>query len=183
MRILGIDPGSNITGYGVVQVLGNKPIHVDNGCIFAGRRYSDFVDKLFCIYSEINKVIDAYQPDCLAIENVFLGKNVASALKLGHVRGAIIVLARQRGLQVSEYTPTQVKLAVVGYGRAEKIQVNKMIQVILGLREAPYEDAADALAVGVCHANLFKTQLLQKAIRSGIQSINKIKRDQRGLRK
>jgi crossover junction endodeoxyribonuclease RuvC len=152
MRILGIDPGSRITGYGIIVKEGNRLIHVDNGAIFTSSA-TDFPMRLQKIFNGLAGVIEEYQPDAVAIENVFLAKNAMSALKLGQARGAAIVAAVCTGLPVFEYTAMQVKQAVVGTGRAEKQQVQHMIRVLLNLPEIAQEDASDALAVAVCHAH------------------------------
>jgi crossover junction endodeoxyribonuclease RuvC len=160
MRVLGIDPGSRITGYGIVDQQGNRLIHVDNGAIFTDKA-TDFAGRLKRIFDGLTEVIAEYHPDQVAVENIFFSTNVQSALKLGQARGAAIVAAVHAGLPVAEYTALQVKQAVVGQGRAEKGQVQKMLKVLLGLPEIAQEDASDALAVAVCHIN--SHELLQKA--------------------
>jgi crossover junction endodeoxyribonuclease RuvC len=152
MIILGIDPGSRKTGYGLVSKQGNRLIHVDNGAIFT-QSAKDFPQRLEKIYSGLCSVIAQYQPDAVAVENVFLAKNAQSALKLGQARGAAIVAAVSIGLPVFEYTALQVKQAVVGTGRAEKQQVQHMIKALLNLPEIAQEDASDALAIAICHAH------------------------------
>ena len=152
MIILGIDPGSRITGYGLISKEGNRLIHVDNGAIFT-QSAKDFPQRLQQIFAGLSAIIEQYQPEAVAVENVFLAKNAQSALKLGQARGAAIVAAVCVGLSVFEYTALQVKQAVVGSGRAEKQQVQHMIKVLLNLPEVAQEDASDALAVAVCHAH------------------------------
>jgi len=152
MRVLGIDPGSRITGYGVVDQIGNKLVHVDNGAIFTDKA-EDFAGRLKRIFDGLSEIIAQYGPDEVAVENIFFSTNVQSALKLGQARGAAIVAAVHAGLPVAEYTALQVKQAVVGQGRAEKGQVQKMLKVLLGLPEIAQEDASDALAVAICHIN------------------------------
>lgn len=152
MRVLGIDPGSRITGYGIVEQQGTRLVHVDNGAIFTDTA-SDFPGRLKRIYDGLNEVITRYSPEAAAIENIFFSTNVQSALKLGQARGAAIVAAVTAGLPVAEYTALQVKQAVVGQGRAEKGQVQQMLKVLLGLPEVAQADASDALAVAVCHLN------------------------------
>lgn len=152
MRVLGIDPGSRITGYGLVDSQGNRLVHVDNGAIFTDSA-ADFAGRLKKIFDGLSAVIAEYRPDEVAVENIFFSTNVQSALKLGQARGAAIVAAVHAGLPVAEYTALQVKQAVVGQGRAEKAQVQKMLTVLLGLPEVAQEDASDALAVAVCHIN------------------------------
>lgn len=152
MIILGIDPGSRITGYGIISKQGNRLIHIDNGAIFT-QSAKDFPQRLEQIFKGLSAVIAQYQPEAVAVENVFLAKNAQSALKLGQARGAAIVAAVNVGLAVFEYTALQVKQAVVGSGRAEKVQVQQMIKALLNLPEVAQEDASDALAVAVCHAH------------------------------
>lgn len=152
MRVLGIDPGSRITGYGIVDKQGNRLVHVDNGAIFTDKA-QDFAGRLKLIFDGLTEVIAEYKPDEVAVENIFFSTNVQSALKLGQARGAAIVAAVHAGLPVAEYTALQVKQAVVGQGRAEKSQVQKMLKVLLGLPEVAQEDASDALAVAICHIN------------------------------
>lgn len=162
MKILGIDPGSRITGYGVVTREGNRLIHVDNGAIFTDSA-KDFPQRLRKIYDGLSAVIADYRPDMVAIENIFFATNVQSALKLGQARGAAIVAGVNAGLPVFEYTALQVKQAVVGYGKADKEQVQKMLKALLNLPEVAQADASDALAVAVCHANSYSLKSLQKA--------------------
>lgn len=150
MRVLGIDPGSRITGYGIVEQVENRLIHVDNGAIFTDSA-QDFPGRLKTIFDELIAVIDEFGPDEVAVENVFLSNNAQSALKLGQARGAAIVAAVHAGLPVAEYSALQVKQAVVGRGKAEKEQVQKMLTALLGLPEVAQADASDALAVAVCH--------------------------------
>ncbi len=160
MIVLGIDPGSRITGYGIVEKVGNRLVHIDNGAIFTDTA-ADFPGRLKKIYDGLTEIISRYRPDQAAIENIFFSNNPQSALKLGQARGAAIVAAVNCGLPVSEYTALQVKQAVVGQGRAEKEQVQKMLKALLGLPEIAQADASDALAVAVCHIN--SHALLQQA--------------------
>lgn len=151
-RILGIDPGSRITGYGVIEIDRGRLRFVACGTIKTSQK-SPFAHRLNEIFEGINEVIQLHLPAVAAVEDVFLATNPSSALKLGHARGAAVVAAMQNGLSVFDYSPRQVKLAVVGYGQAEKGQVQHMIRALLGLAGPPSADAADALAVAVCHAN------------------------------
>ncbi|MGD0586488.1 MAG: crossover junction endodeoxyribonuclease RuvC [Oryzomonas sp.] len=159
MRVLGIDPGSRITGYGIVEQEGNRLVHVDNGAIFTDSA-ADFPGRLQRIFDGLCSVIAEFRPDEAAVENIFFSTNVQSALKLGQARGAAIVAAVQAGLPVAEYTALQVKQAVVGQGRAEKGQVQKMLKALLGLPEIAQADASDALAVAVCHINSYALKQL-----------------------
>lgn len=161
MKILGIDPGSRITGYGIVTKEGNRLIHVDNGAIFTDSA-KDFPQRLRKIYDGLTEVIGQYRPDMVAIENIFFSTNVQSALKLGQARGAAIVAGVNAGLPVYEYTALQVKQAVVGYGKADKGQVQKMLKALLNLPETAQADASDALAVAVCHANSYALKRLHE---------------------
>ena len=149
--ILGIDPGSRITGYGVVQHQGAKFQYVGSGCIRTPN--SDLAAKLNTIFNGISEIIKQYQPETFAIEQVFLAHNPDSALKLGQARGSAIVAATQAELPVFEYSARQIKQAVVGSGGADKAQVQHMVQHMLKLAGKPQADAADALAVAICHGN------------------------------
>ena len=152
MIVLGIDPGSRITGYGVIRKEGNRLIHLDNGAIFTDSA-TDFPGRLQKIYTGVADIISQFSPDVMAIENIFFATNVQSALKLGQARGAAIVAGVNASLPVSEYTALQVKQAVVGHGKAAKEQVQQMVRALLNLPEVAQADAADALAVAICHAN------------------------------
>lgn len=151
MRVFGIDPGSTRTGYGCVDTDGRRQRLVICGAIHA-RAAGAFPDRLATIYRELSTLIRQSQPQCVAIEGLFHATNVRSALKLGHARGVAMLAATEAGVPVVEYTPAEVKRAVVGYGRAEKTQVQQMIKLLLGLDQAPQpHDAADALAIAICH--------------------------------
>ena len=162
MRILGIDPGSRVTGYGIIDKKGNRLVHVDNGAIFTDSQ-KDFPLRLQRIYTGLTEVIKNYSPDAVAVENIFFATNVQSALKLGQARGAAIVAGANAGLPVFEYTALQIKQAVVGHGRADKQQVQKMLKVLLNLPEIAQEDASDALATAICHAHSNGMNICQKA--------------------
>ena len=163
MKILGIDPGSRITGYGIISHEGNRLIHVDNGAIHTDSQ-NDFPARLKKIYGALSEVIEQYLPDAVAIENIFFATNVQSALKLGQARGAAIVAGVNADLPVFEYTALQVKQSVVGHGRASKEQVQKMLKVLLNLPEIAQEDASDALAVAVCHAHSSRLNALRRTL-------------------
>ena len=154
MIVLGIDPGSRITGYGIVEKVGNRLVHIDNGAIFTSNA-TDFPGRLKLIFDGLLEIISQYKPDQVAIENIFFSTNAQSALKLGQARGAAIVAAVHCNLPVAEYSALQVKQAVVGQGRAEKAQVQKMLRALLGLPETAQADASDALAVAICHINSY----------------------------
>lgn len=151
MLILGIDPGSRITGYGVLDVSLANPVYVASGCIRI--HADDLAQKLAQIYAGVSELIAVHRPAEFAIEQVFMSKNADSALKLGQARGAAIVCAANHGLPVSEYAARQVKQAVTGSGAADKVQVQHMITAILGLSASPQADAADALAIALTHAH------------------------------
>ncbi|MCP4342755.1 MAG: crossover junction endodeoxyribonuclease RuvC [Desulfobulbaceae bacterium] len=153
-RIIGIDPGSRITGYGVIDADRGQLHFVACGVVKTTTNYP-FSYRLNEIFEGINEVVQVHGPVVAAVEDVFLATNPRSALKLGHARGAAVVAAMQNGLTVFDYSPRAVKQAVVGYGQADKKQVQHMVRVLLGLSGAPSTDAADALAVAICHANQF----------------------------
>ncbi|MFA5516177.1 MAG: crossover junction endodeoxyribonuclease RuvC [Desulfuromonadales bacterium] len=152
MRILGIDPGTGTTGYGIVEKQGNRLVHIENGAI---RTHSgeDLALRLKTIHDALTGVIVRYAPQAVAVEQIFVAKNALSALKLGHARGAALLSGVNARLPVFEYSALQVKSAVVGYGRAEKSQVQQMVRMLLNLPEIAQEDASDALAVAICHAH------------------------------
>ena len=153
MRIIGIDPGSRVTGFGVIDSDGNHHQLVAQGVVRT-RTTGSFADKLKLIHDGILDVVDEWGPDQMVVESLFYATNVKSALKLGHVRGVALLASVERGLPVHEYAPLEVKQAVVGYGRADKQQVQKMVAVLLGLDTPPEpHDAADALAIAICHAH------------------------------
>ncbi|WP_232465328.1 crossover junction endodeoxyribonuclease RuvC [Oleiphilus messinensis] len=149
--ILGIDPGSRITGYGVIQFFSGKPRYLASGCIRLGDR--SLPDRLKILYDGLTEIISWYKPSEMAIEQVFVAKNPDSALKLGQARGVAIVAAANHELEVFEYAARNIKQSVVGKGSAEKSQVQHMVMAILGLEQKPQVDAADGLAVALCHAN------------------------------
>jgi crossover junction endodeoxyribonuclease RuvC len=153
VRTFGIDPGSERTGYGCVETAGSHHRIVTCGAI-ATPLHASFADKLLQIHRELTALIDQCRPDCVAVENLFYAVNVRSALKLGHARGVAMLAAVEAGVPVVEYTPAEIKRAVVGYGRAEKHQVQQMVKLLLGLPAPPSpHDAADALAVAICHVH------------------------------
>ncbi len=157
MRILGIDPGSSITGYGIVEIREGKVHHLDNGGIIprAKLHYSKRLDHIF---TNLTEIIADHKPDAVAIENIFFAKNAKSALVLGQARGVALLAAVRAGLEIFEYAPTEVKQAVVGNGRATKHQVQSMVKAILNLKEIAMEDASDALAIAICHCHAHKLQ-------------------------
>jgi crossover junction endodeoxyribonuclease RuvC len=155
-RILGIDPGSRVMGFGVIEVQARQLIYVSSGCIRV--EAEAMPARLYEIFQNVTQIIQQYQPLVLAIEQVFVYRNVASALKLGQARGVAMVAAVQQNLEVYEYAPNLIKQAVVGKGHAEKAQVQYMVKLLLNLPAVPPSDAADALAAALCHAHLQKNQ-------------------------
>jgi crossover junction endodeoxyribonuclease RuvC len=149
--ILGVDPGSRITGFGIVKEAAGKCAYVTSGCIRLGG--GPFPERLKLIFEGLSELIEQHRPDVLSIEQVFLARNPDSALKLGQARGAAIVAAVTAGLEVREYTARQVKQSVVGTGAADKVQVQHMVTQLLSLSGVPQADAADALAIALCHAH------------------------------
>ena len=165
MRVFGIDPGSDRTGYGCVESDGSRHRLIVSGAISSAAGAS-FPDKLLRIHAGLAVLLAECRPDCVAIENLFHATNARSALKLGHARGVAMLAAVEAGLPVAEYTPAEIKRAVVGYGRAEKHQVQQMVKLLLGLAAIPTpHDAADALAVAICHSHAM-VPTVQAAARS-----------------
>lgn len=150
--ILGIDPGSRVTGYGLIKETNHKLEYIDSGCIRTASE-GELSQKLLQIYDGICQLMDHYSPTEVAIEQVFMHQNPNSALKLGHARGVAMVAAASHRVKVSEYSARAVKLSVVGYGAAEKDQVNHMVVHLLMLNSPPQSDAADALAIAICHSH------------------------------
>jgi len=164
MLILGIDPGSRITGYGVIEAVGARIEYVASGCI---RISGDLLpDRLQQVYAGVTEVIERYQPQEMAIEQVFMSRNADSALKLGQARGVAIVAGANRLLPVSEYAARRVKQAVVGNGGADKTQIQHMVMRLLKLPGLPQADAADALAIALCHAQTCAGLIQQTRTRS-----------------
>lgn len=153
MRILGIDPGVAIVGFGFIDKIGSRLVPVQYGSIQTEAN-SDPSLRLKQIYEAIDQLIDKYKPDAVAIEKLFFNRNVTTAIAVGQARGVLMLAAVQRDLPLGEYTPLQVKQAVVGYGRAEKHQVQDMVKMMLNLKSVPKpDDVADALAIAICHAH------------------------------
>lgn len=150
-RILGIDPGSRLTGFGVIDFVADKPSYVASGTIKSVD--GAFADRLRQIFESVQQVAAQYQPDVVSIESVFMHKNAGSALKLGHARSAALCATFEQGCEVFEYAPREIKQAVVGTGAASKEQVQHMIVSMLSLSGTPAEDAADALAAALCHGH------------------------------
>lgn len=151
IRILGIDPGSLQTGFGLIDMDGNRAVHVHHGVIKV--RGDTLAQRLQLIFEQLHGLIDEHGPAEAAIEQIFMHRNADSALKLGQARGAAITACARQQLEVYEYSPTQIKQATVGRGHAAKQQVQHMIKVLLCLPQVPPADAADALAVAICHGH------------------------------
>ena len=159
MTILGIDPGLATTGYGIIEIksqMSNVPVKrdqmslVDYGCIITEPRF-EIAERLEKIYKELKKIIKKYKPSRIAVEELFFAKNVKTAMKVGEARGVILLACREAKIPIFEFTPLQVKLAITGYGRASKSQMQKMVKILLDLEEIPKsDDAADALGVAIC---------------------------------
>ncbi len=152
MRVLGVDPGSKVTGYGLVEKKGGRLTCVHAGSInLLGN--TPFYERIHKIFQSMVEIMGQYRPQEMAIEDVFFAKNVKSSLKLGHARGAALVAAGHYGIKVFEYTPLEIKKSVVGYGRATKDQIRSMVQIILKLKTQLGHDSSDALAAAICHLN------------------------------
>lgn len=164
MIILGIDPGIAIVGYGIIECKGNHFKALDYGCITTDSSLL-FPERLKIVYDELIKLIDKYNPDDFAIEELFFNKNAKTVIKVGQARGVEVLAAINKNLPIYEYTPLQIKQAVVGYGRAEKHQIQEMVKLLLNLKQIPKpDDVADALAVAICHGSSlnFKESFLMK---------------------
>ncbi len=160
MIILGIDPGTAIVGYGIIQTQKNKVKYIDCGCIFTSKEDSD-QERLLIINKELKKIIKKNKPDCMAVEKLFFFKNAKTLIPVSQAKGVILFTGHKEKLPVFEYTPLQVKMAITGYGRADKKQVQKTIKMVLRLDKVPSpDDAADALSVAICHANSIPLQRL-----------------------
>lgn len=162
VRVIGIDPGSNTTGYGVVDSDGKSYKLVEYAGIRAPARFA-FAERLLIITEKLEEVFARLRPHACAVEETFYAVNVKSALKLGHVRGVVLVAAARARIPVFEYSPLEIKAALVGYGRAEKQQVQEMVRLLLKLKELPEPlDASDALGAAICHINIAGTQRRMK---------------------
>ena len=153
-RVLGIDPGSRYTGFGVIDIKNNKPSYVTSGIIKSLK--GDFPARLKIIFRSVSSIINEFNPNIIAIESVFVHKNAGSALKLGHARAAALSASFDREIDVYEFAPREIKKAIVGTGSATKDQIQHMITSLLNLSKSPSEDAADAIAVALCYSNQSK---------------------------
>lgn len=152
MLILGIDPGSRITGFGLVKKSGNRNVHVENGSFYL-KDETAYTDRLVTLHNEITKIISTFKPDAVVVENIFYHKNPKSIQKLGEVRGVILLTAALLNITIAEYTPLEIKKAVTGYGNATKEQMQYMVRMLLNLPDLAEENASDALGIALCHAN------------------------------
>ena len=152
MIVLGVDPGSRVTGYGLVEKSGNQITCLHSGT-FGTSLNRPFFERIYEIFQAMSEIMNRFRPEEMAIEDLFFHKNVESALKIGHARGAVLIAAVQHQVKIFEYSPLEIKKSVVGYGRATKEQVRSMTQVILKLKTLPPLDASDALATAICHLN------------------------------
>jgi crossover junction endodeoxyribonuclease RuvC len=150
MLVLGVDPGSRVTGYALVEKSGRQFVCAHSGTITTST-HLPFYQRINEIFQAMTGIMERYGPSEMAVEDMFFHKNLKSSLKLGHARGAVLIAAVQCGIRIFEYTPLEIKKSVVGYGRATKEQVRAMIQIMLKLRKPPVLDASDALAAAVCH--------------------------------
>ena len=151
MRILGIDPGTGILGFGVIDVVKGKPVMVDAGVIRTPVK-QELSDRLLTIHDELEEIITLHKPEIMVVEQLFFAQNVTTAMSVSHARGVAILAGRKGGLPIAEYTPLQIKQTVTGYGKADKKQVQEMVRIQLGLAEIPKpDDCADALAAAITH--------------------------------
>lgn len=153
MRILGIDPGTGILGFGVIKIDSKgKAVLLDGGVIRTSSKESD-AERLLTIYNELEELIKELKPEIMAVEKLFFAQNVTTAMTVAQARGVVMLLGKKHGMDVFEYTPLQIKQALTGYGRADKKQMQEMVRVILGLKIVPHpDDCADALAAAICHS-------------------------------
>lgn len=155
-RILGIDPGTGRLGFGVIDVLQGKPQLVDGGVITTPP-HTEESERLLTIFDELTQIIAEHQPQIMAVEKLFFAQNVTTAINVAQARGVILLCGKRAGLELHEYTPLQIKMALTGYGRAQKPQIQEMVRMLLGLQELPKpDDAADALAVALVHSHTLK---------------------------
>lgn len=166
MRILGIDPGYGIVGYGIVEKRGNKISHVIHGAIQTGKE-ENFEERLDYIYKQIIELIKIYSPELIAIESIYFYKNVKTAIFVGEARGVILLAIKHSNIPFVEFTPHQVKLTATGYGRASKVQIQKVMKMLLNLAELPKpDDAADALAISWCAAVAAQSKIPNQKIKN-----------------
>ena len=156
MRILGIDPGFAITGFSIIDYIGNKFTLIDSGAILT-EAHTSFPLRLEKIYNELQEIIEKYKPDAMSIEELFFNNNAKTAINVAQARGVILVVAKINNLPIYEYTPLQIKQAVVGYGRANKTQIQHMVKMILNEENLPkLDDTTDSMAIAICHAHSYR---------------------------
>ncbi len=156
MRILGIDPGFAITGYSILDYVGNKFKLIDSGAVTTSKDTS-FPLRLTKIYDDVSSLIETYKPDAISIEELFFNNNAKTAINVAQARGVILIVGCKKNIPTYEYTPLQIKQAVTGYGRADKIQVQKMVKSILNVEKLPkLDDTTDSMAAAICHAHSMK---------------------------
>jgi crossover junction endodeoxyribonuclease RuvC len=174
MIILGIDPGSRITGFGLVKKSGNKTTHLENGTLYLDTK-KQYKDRLVFLFQEIQALVNAFKPEALSIENIFYHKNPKSVQKLGEARGVAILAGAISNLDVFEYTPLEIKKAITGHGNATKEQVQYMVRRLLNLKDLAEENASDALGAALCHAHscTLNNQLLQNT-KTGLNEAQEI---------
>jgi crossover junction endodeoxyribonuclease RuvC len=161
MTVLGLDPGTAITGYGLLRVEGSRLVVMDYGALETSKGLPD-AERLLNLYNEAKALIARAKPDAVAVEHLFFGRNVNTMLSVGRASGVLLLAAAGAGVEIAEYTPMQVKMAVVGYGVADKKQVQFMVRRLLNLKETPKpDDVADALALAICHAHSYRLGALQ----------------------
>lgn len=165
IRILGIDPGSRLTGFGVLDLDGEEATYVASGVVKS--LDGDFPARLKCIYESMTSIMDEYRPSVIAVESVFMHRNAGSALKLGHARSAALCATFSFDVEVHEYAPREIKQAIVGKGSATKEQIQHMVVRLLGLPQSPVEDAADALAAALCHSHQRRLKRQLAALAAG----------------
>jgi crossover junction endodeoxyribonuclease RuvC len=155
MLVLGVDPGSRVTGYGLVEKRDRQLICLDSGTVTTSA-HLPFYERIHQIFRAMTRIMERYTPNEMSVEDMFFHKNLQSSMKIGHARGAVLIAAVECGIRIFEYSPLEIKKSVVGYGRATKEQVRAMIQIMLKLKKPPVLDASDALAAAVCHLNWTK---------------------------
>ncbi len=163
MLVLGVDPGSQVTGYGLIEKKNNLLICIHSGHISCPTK-APFYERIHKIFQDMKEMMNHYRPEEMAIENIFNAKNAQSSLKLGHARGAVLIAAVQCGVRIFEYTPLEIKKSVVGYGRASKEQVRSMVRIILKLKTNLGLDTSDALAAAICHLNWTRFESAVKGV-------------------
>jgi crossover junction endodeoxyribonuclease RuvC len=177
MRILGVDPGSRLTGYGCIDWKDRQLRHVAHGTLrlsnTSGKAVIPLENRLLSLYQGLTDVILQFKPEVMAVEKVFFAKNAVSALKLGQARGAVLLTGKIHGLEIVEYSPTQVKQAIVGHGQADKTQVAKMVQLLIGRREFETDDASDGLALAICHSQFSRMANIERTAHAvALQSVS-----------